>query len=316
MLIKALNEINYEKNDIVTFDGTVISITSDGDGEKRPFKFVIKLEESGETVSVSSWKFDNLETIKELVNTDEVYRFEGSAGTFGNFGQQIRIGNIQTTGLKSKRKIISKVDINEIKSEISELVKLYIHTDSIKNIINKLIFENEDYWKWPAASKIHHAYLGGLAKHSLGATKLAVATWKAYGGAGIDIEVIVAGTLLHDIGKMLEYKLDGTRTIYGNLIPHPVSGERKIYDTAKSFNIDPDKDMKILMIRHVILSHHEKLEFGSPVVPNTAEAWIVASADAEDAKVESILSGLKNIERYEQTERLKSLDGGSVLKWI
>lgn len=317
MLIKQLSDIVFTTTPtIITFDGTVIEIQSEGDGEKRPYKFVVKLEESGENLSVSSWKFDNLETIKNLVDSDEVYRFEGSAAVFGNFGEQVRIGNIQTTGLHSNKKVIrKKQNINDLKRETQTLINTYIKTENLKNILNKLVLEKEDFFKWPAATKVHHNYEGGLAVHSLSVAKTAISFWKNYNGENLDIEVIVAGALLHDIGKLQEYKIDGTRTIYGNLIPHPVSGAELFIKTARELGVDPDSDIKLLMIHHIILSHHGKLEFGASVVPYISEAWIVSNADDMDSKVEAINAALINTQKFQATDKLIACDGGRILKW-
>ena len=121
--------------------------------------------------------------------------------------------------------------------------------------------------------------------------------------------------MLHDIGKLDEYDVDGKRTIFGNLIPHPVSGADKVLMVAAENGFNPAKDTNVLMLRHIILSHHEKLEYGAAVQPYINEAWIVAMADQLDARIESIEAGLTNIGLYENTEKLLSLDGGKVMKW-
>jgi len=315
MLIKKLSDIDYSKNDIITFDATVIKIINEGDGEKKPFRFTVKLEESGEMVDVSSWKFSTLPTIKALVTSDEVYKFEGSAGVFGNYGEQIRIGNVTTTGNHSNRKVVKNVVIEDIKKEINNLIKTYIHDKNILTIVNELLLNNENFWKWPAATKVHHAYVGGLAKHSLGVAKSALSIWQNYKGDFANIELVIAGSLLHDIGKIKEYNEDGSRTIYGNLIPHPVAGIDMISKVCEKHGIDQDKDMNILMLRHIVLTHHEKIEYGAATQPYIAEAWIVAQADAIDAKMESISTTNDTLDKFQASDRIMSLDGGKILRW-
>lgn len=314
MIIKKLDDIKYT-GEIITFNATVIEVSAEGDGEKKPYKFTAKLEESGETLQCLSWKFDNLETIKTLVLSDEVYEFEANASTYGNYGEQIRVGNIRPTGLRSTKKIIRTHSILEVRREISTLVSKYIKTDIIKLIINKLVLNNEDFFKWPAATKVHHNYEGGLAVHSLGVIKNALSIWENYKGENIDVELLVAGALLHDIGKLYEYNQDGSRTIYGNLIPHSVIGADRVMAIASVNGSDPDKDLKVLMLRHIILTHHEKLEFGASTLPYIQEAWIVANADNMDARVESMNVALSNLSMYQNSDQLISLDRGRVLKW-
>ena len=314
-LIKSLADIDYSSANSIAFEGTVIGVLSEGDGDKRPFKFSIKLEESGELLNANSWKFDNLQTIKDLVKSSDVYRFEAVANTFGNYGQQIRVGNIQPTGKKSTKKIVKDHDADTLRRDISVLVNTYVKTDILKIILNKLIFDNDDFFKWPAATRIHHNYPGGLATHSLAVAKNAIATWKNYNGDHLDIEVIVTAALLHDIGKLDEYKIDGSRTVYGDLIPHPVSGAERVAYVAMNNGADPNKNMKVLMVRHIILSHHEKLEFGAAVKPLISEAWIVANADKLDAEMESINTALDNLTMNTESDRLMALDSGKILKW-
>ena len=74
-LIKSLADIDYSSANSILLEATVVGVLSEGDGDKRPFKFSIKLEESGELLNANSWKFDNLQTIKDLVkSSDEIGR--------------------------------------------------------------------------------------------------------------------------------------------------------------------------------------------------------------------------------------------------
>lgn len=314
-IIKSLADINYAKTELVRFEATVVSVIAEGDGEKKPYKFSVKLEESGEVVTVVSWKFENLDTIKTLAKTDDIYSFEASAGNYGVYGNQIRIGNISPTGKKSEKKVIREYDISEIRTQITARIKRYLKTDPLALICDKLILQNDDFFRWPAATKIHHNYSGGLAIHSLGVANNALSLWNNYRGENLNLQLIIAGALLHDIGKLDEYDVDGKRTIFGNLIPHPVSGADKVMMVAAENGFNPAKDTNVLMLRHIILSHHEKLEYGAAVQPYINEAWIVAMADQLDARIESIEAGLTNIGLYENTEKLLSLDGGKVMKW-
>lgn len=316
MEIHSLSEIDYSTNSVISFNASVLEVISDGDGEKRPIKFNLKLEDSGETIVVSSWKFENLETLKRLVLTDEVYQFEGQAATFGNYGNQIRVGNIKNIGMRSTKKIIKIIDTTAMKREMNTIVNQYIpSTDIMYKIIKKLVMENDKFWSWPAATKVHHAYPGGLAKHSLNVLKNAISIWQTYQGSNLDIKLLVVGSILHDIGKLLEYNQDGSRTIYGNLIPHPVSGYDMVNKAVSEMGIDPSKDKRIVMLSHIILSHHEKLEYGAPVAPYISEAFIVARADSLDATYESIDSTLDKLSLNESSDRLIALDGGKIFKW-
>lgn len=316
MQITSLSQINYSETPLISFEATVLEVVSEGDGEKKPFKFIVKLEDSGEAIQVLSWKTDNLQKIKELVATDDVYRFEGQASKYANYGEQIRIGAIQSTGKHSLRKVVRNISKEYLIKEISAIVKTYIPNDSILyKIVKKLILEDENFFLWPAATKIHHNQIGGLALHSLNVCKNALSIATIYQGENISLDLLVAGALLHDIGKLEEYNMNGSRTIPGNLFGHHVIGFQKVSNLAILNGIDPISDIKIAMLNHIILSHHEKLEFGSPVMPQIMEAIIVAKADVLDACVETARKSLSEIDRGNYSLPSVGLPAGKILKW-
>lgn len=313
--IKSLNEIDYTNIVPISFLATVISVDSEGDGEKKPFKATLKLEETGENFQVFSWNFSALQNYKELVNSIDVYEFEAVPSLYRDTEKQIRTGTIRSANMKSGKKVLKTVNSDEIKNELVSLVNTYIPKTSVYRIFLDKIFSNNNFWKWPAATKMHHAYPGGLAKHTLNVCKNAISIWQTYSGSNCDIKLIVAGAILHDIGKLFEYNEDGSRTNYGNLIPHPIAGYEQIVKVAIENNIDPEKNIDVLMLEHIILSHHEKLEFGAPCQPGILEALVVARADALDAAFESADKGLDNISVFNSTDRIPGIDGMKMLKW-
>jgi 3'-5' exoribonuclease len=182
-------------------------------------------------------------------------------------------------------------------------------------MLEDLVINNRDFFKWPAATKLHHAYKGGLAVHTTQVVKNAVGIWNNYQGKNLDIEVVIAGAMLHDIGKLSEYNEDGSRTAFGDMISHLVDGVERVTDYCATKGVSANSDRKILVIKHIILSHHEKLEWGSPTTPATLEAVVVAKADAMDAVIESINKELDNTEPQEFTDRIFAADGNKFMKW-
>lgn len=315
MLIKKISDINFSAGDNITFLATVLEVTNDGDGDKRPIKAVLKLEESGESVNICSWRFEYLPELKRLVNTVDVMEFNGVANLYKETEQQLRIGTIKDAHMQSSKKVIKTLSGEEYKNEVISIINTYIpKTHKYYELLNKLVIQNEKFWKWPAATRVHHAYPGGLAKHSLNVCKNAISIWKTYNGENLNIALLVAGSLLHDVGKVQEYNADGTRTIYGDLIPHPVAGYEKVIRACLELGIDPEKDTDAIMLGHVILSHHEKLEFGAPCTPGIYEALIVARSDALDATAEAIDHSLQNQQINTSSDFLISL-GGKAFKW-
>ncbi len=143
----------------------------------------------------------------------------------------------------------------------------------------------EDYLSYPAAVTVHHAYLHGLLYHSLSICRNAIAVQKNY--PWLSLDYLIAGSLLHDIGKTKELSgsMAANYTTEGNLIGHIALGARIVYSTGEKLGINKEK---LDVLTHRILSHHGELEFGSPKVPRTAEAYVLHSLDDLDAKRECL----------------------------
>ncbi|MEA1996219.1 MAG: HD domain-containing protein [Gemmatimonadota bacterium] len=150
--------------------------------------------------------------------------------------------------------------------------------------------------KAPAAKRWHQPYVGGLLEHTLNVHSHAVALARRY--PGVETDLVTAGALVHDIGKTAEYSLETffETSTRGRLLGHLVIGVEILGDWIRSTNEFPEKVGWHL--KHIILSHHGRLEFGSPVLPRTLEALIVHFADDLDAK----MSGVMRIMEREREE--------------
>ena len=165
----------------------------------------------------------------------------------------------------------------------------------------------------PGAKGVHHAYTGGTLIHSYSVAQIAQAMSQAIPEANEDLCVV--GAFLHDIGKLYTYRLNGINiemTDEGNLYDHIFMGAEFIGNFTEGL-VDCNKysNMKKLeLLRHIILSHHGKLEFGSPVVPQCIEAHIVNFADNLDANVEQIRAAARKVPTGTKwTERLFTVNG-------
>jgi 3'-5' exoribonuclease len=140
----------------------------------------------------------------------------------------------------------------------------------------------------PAGIKTHHAYDGGLLIHILDVMRLAEVVSNLY--PQVDRELLLMGAFLHDLGKIEELSFDGELSYSdsGQLIGHLVQGaielERRIEGISSATGVDFPEQLK-WRLQHLIISHHGQLEHGSPKVPMTLEAMILASIDDLDAKV-------------------------------
>lgn len=138
---------------------------------------------------------------------------------------------------------------------------------------------------WPAARQMHHAYRSGLLEHILKMMDVALFLADRYGARR---DLIIAGVLLHDIGKLreLSYDVSTDYTVEGNLLGHIVMGTHMLREAASDFPEVPEETL--IEIEHLILSHHGELELGSPVKPRTVEAFLLAAVDNLDAKLHQI----------------------------
>ncbi len=144
----------------------------------------------------------------------------------------------------------------------------------------------------PAARKMHHAYLGGLLEHSLSMANLAHTLSDHY--PHVNRDLLVAGALLHDMGKALEY--DVTKGFAfsddGRLVGHIVRAVVMIEQAASQLEDFPEADLRQLV--HLVTSHHGTLEWGSPTTPKTLEAILLHQIDLLDSRVQGYFDHLND----------------------
>ena len=161
-----------------------------------------------------------------------------------------------------------------------------VQQTSVRALLRAIVHEHGDRLKiWPAARHVHHAYRSGLLEHILKIMNVSLFLADQYGARR---DLLIAGALLHDIGKLREMAYETTTeyTVEGNLVGHIVIGVGMLRDVAKNFPEIPDETL--IEIEHLILSHHGDLELGSPVKPMTIEAFLLAAVDDLDSKVHQI----------------------------
>jgi 3'-5' exoribonuclease len=154
----------------------------------------------------------------------------------------------------------------------------------------------------PAAKRHHHNYRGGLIEHTLEVWKLADSASRAHGGP-FDRELLLCGAALHDIGKVKTYSLTAgisERTEAGELLDHIfISGSMmsNLWDSVVRPAVPPDKAEEAARLKglllHIILSHHGRYEWGSPVVPRTPEALLVHFCDQISSTLHTCFTAIR-----------------------
>jgi 3'-5' exoribonuclease len=176
-------------------------------------------------------------------------------------------------------------DMDKLWSEILKALDSITGT-YLKELVNRFLEDKEfvtAFRKCPAAIGMHHAYIGGLLEHTHSVVMLA--GWVTRHYTQLDRDLLVAGSFLHDIGKIKEYAYQRSiaATDRGALVGHLIIGSHMIHRKAALVPGFPEELLDIL--DHLVLSHHGQYEFGSPRLPMTAEAVMLHYLDNMDAKM-------------------------------
>jgi 3'-5' exoribonuclease len=193
----------------------------------------------------------------------------------------------------------SRRDPNEMWVELRGVVA-ELANPHLKGLLEALLDDDDvarRYRQAPAAKQIHHAYLGGLIEHVLSLCALAKMTAAHY--SHIDRDLLLAGVVLHDIGKIYElnYERGFSYSTEGQLIGHINIALRMVADKLRGLADFPPALRTLL--EHMILSHHGQLEFGSPKLPQFPEALLLHYLDDMDSKMECMRSLAENDRQVE-----------------
>lgn len=285
---------------------------------QRTHSIRLEMEFCDSSGSIKGIIFDDAERVDSGIQVGRIYSIKGVLGTFNNERRLV----ITPSGLselegedihnylpKSER------DIEEMWDEFNSIIQSV--KDKYMVALLKYIFIEDKHFsdrfkKSPAAVFYHQNYVGGLLEHTIKVVNICKVLSMEY--KGINRDLLITGALLHDVGKVLEYNIFPLeRTYEGRLLGHIALG----YNMVKS-KIDNLRSMPLLGfprvlelgILHMILSHHGKLEWGSPVVPMTPEALVLHYADVIDSKLWSVFEKISEAELRGAawTDAIKNLD--------
>jgi 3'-5' exoribonuclease len=206
----------------------------------------------------------------------------------------------------------SDVSSSELKASISGFIS-QISNPVYKSIVSAIVDEvGYDFYEYPAASKNHHEFKGGLASHVVSMINLAKEVLRLY--PMLDHDLLMSGILLHDIGKTVE--LSGPilteYTTVGRLLGHISIVNAMIYHHAKLLGLENKEET--MLLQHVVLSHHGQYEFGSPVLPLVPEAEVLHLIDNLDARLNMFAKAMESTDEGLFTQRIFSLENRSFYK--
>jgi len=259
--------------------------------------------------SIRAIDWYNAETNNNKIQIGDIIKVKGKIVYFEN-RLQINISNetnsvqkINIMNINPEKYLqFSNNDLSKLKAKLEHYIET-VKDEGIKSLLKQIFLVNskltESFLFSPAAIEVHHAYPGGLLEHTVMVTELSLRLYDLYNEDSeicINKDIIIAGSLLHDIGKTEEYVITPSgieKTEQGELIGHIHLGTKIVYEASK--NITPKiKESDLNHLIHIILSHHGEIEYGSPVVPKTIESFIIGLSDNMDSKIAQVKDNIRN----------------------
>ncbi|MBQ7455036.1 MAG: HD domain-containing protein [Clostridia bacterium] len=182
---------------------------------------------------------------------------------------------------------------------------------TLQKIVREMLAMAGEKLMWfPAAQRLHHAERSGLLHHTSTMLKNAKAVLQTYGW--LDRDLLFAGVIVHDLSKITEMKADETGnvndyTAEGLLLGHLVRGVAQVREAARRAEI-PEDDEYVLLLEHMVISHHGEAEYGSPRPPMFPEAEVLHWLDLLDARMNEMQGILRRTPAGAFSEKIWSLD--------
>ena len=203
------------------------------------------------------------------------------------------------------------IDSEQTAINLLSIIDTSIMDNDYKAITKSILKKHIEVFKTcPAAKSNHHAFVSGLLMHTYNMARVASMLADAYWEV-INKDLLLAGTILHDICKVDEFELSNlgmvkSYTLKGNLLGHLAMGVAKIEEEAKLLGMPEEK---MILLQHLIASHHGRPEYGAILVPMCAEAQLLHLIDMIDSRMEVYSEAYQNINPGEFSQgRVKGLD--------
>ncbi len=274
-----------------------------------PYLDLILSDQSGE-ISAKLWDFK--EELHGSFAINQLVKVRGTISVY-NESDQLRVERMRRTiesdGVKIEDFVPSApYEGGQMLEQVMSIIDRF-KDNELKMLVNAVIEEYRDkILYYPAAVKLHHAVRSGLIYHTLSILRLAQGICEVY--PFVDEDLLNTGIILHDVAKTEEFNVNeagiaSSYTVEGTLIGHLVRGAIDIERIGTQLGISSET---LMLVEHMLISHHGEPEFGAAVRPMFLEAEILSELDLMDARIFEIAQAVSSIEKGEFTTRMWSLD--------
>ena len=282
----------------------------------KPFLKLLISDNSGQ-VAARMWNLDD--RVFESLPENGFVWVSGHTQPY-NDQLQLIVQSIRATDVDEHELIdllpSTKQNIDEMFNRLREILSTIAHPGMIA--LTKAYLEDEALMRYfrraPAGVSLHHAYLGGVLEHTLQLLELAELMLPRY--PDLNRDLVLTGLFLHDLAKARELKFDSafSYTDEGHLLGHLVMGslwlQRKADQAREQYGEAVPRDA-LLVLHHILISHHGQAEYGAAKLPSTPEAVFISRLDELDAKTQMTIDaagrgedgGLKNVLGCRFTEK-------------
>lgn len=293
-------------------DQFLIANVSKGTNVSGSPYYSVELRDASGTINGKKWEInsedENIFVVGNVVLVDaETLKYKESLQLKIHTASLVAIDEIDVTKFVKTPPIPQEELVNRFNNYVNS-----IENEDCKKILNYFIEKyHEKIFTYPAGVSVHHEYMCGLLVHMTTMAKVADALVNIYDNVNRDM--LITGVLLHDIGKTVEFEGPAVfhYSLEGKLIGHISIMVAEIREAAHVLGITSEVP---LLLQHMVLSHHNEPEFGSPVPPLTKEAFLLTMIDNLDSKMMVIEKALDTVDEGEFTQKIFPLNGRMLYK--
>jgi len=303
---------DFNEGEHLTVNLLVSSVTRGVTNNGAPYLSLV-LQDSSKSIEAKLW--DVKPEIEKEISAGKVFTFTLEINKYkGNL--QAKVINVlpvpQSEVNPDDFVFKSPISKDELTNDIQTGINS-INNKTLAKIVTAILKKyDSDVYEYPAASKIHHNFIGGLATHTVGMLKVAEALCDIY--PSVNRDYLLAGVIIHDLGKIEEYTSPVVTeyTTQGKLLGHISILDARLLEVGKELKVEDTEEL--MLLRHMVLAHHGQYEFGSPVRPETLEAELLFMIDNIDAKVNILTKALDEVNEGEFSQKIFALDNRAFYK--